>query len=484
MWPRLRLVGAIAVLGALYFEAGSLGLKLAFVHASATAVWPPTGIALAALLLFGTRLWPGVFVGAFLVNISVTGDLPTTLCIACGNTLETLIGATLVSRYAQGRNFLYDPRSFFGFMLLAALGATTISATAGAASLTALGLADPDALGAIWLNWWLGDAAGALIFTPLIVAWVDDFTVYRNRRAAIETVVLLGSLVVFTEIVFGGGAPLPLGHSPFLVAPLLLWPAFRFGPRMTATCVFAVFALALALTLEGHGPFAGRAPLATLLSLQSFVSVLAITSMAVAAANSARTRATADLVQSKRELEAAIALLAAECKHDPLTGIANRRGFNERLRVEAERARRRDEPLAMLVVDIDRFRRHNQELGHGAADDVLRMVALMLGSQIRACDHVARFGGDEFVILLPGTDVAGARTTAERCRRTVERADWGGRRVTVSIGATAFHVTAEDEAELLGFADQALFRAKAAGRNRVASLSVRPRLAERTAEQA
>src|SRR5262245_45164090 len=111
MWPRLRLVGAIAVLGALYFEAGSLGLKLAYVHARATGHWPPTGIALAAFLLFGTRLWPGVFIGAFLVNISITGDVPTTLCIASGNTLEALIGATLVLRYAQGRNFLYDPRS-------------------------------------------------------------------------------------------------------------------------------------------------------------------------------------------------------------------------------------------------------------------------------------------------------------------------------------------------------------------------------------
>jgi diguanylate cyclase (GGDEF)-like protein len=483
MWPRLRLVGAIAVLGALLFEAGTLGLKLAYVHASATAVWPPTGIALAAFLLFGTRLWPGVFIGAFLANISVAGDLPTTLCISAGNTLEALIGATLVSRYAQGRNFLYDPRSFFGFVLLAALGSTTVSATTGAASLTVLGLAEPDQLGSLWLNWWLGDAAGALIFTPLIVAWVDDFRVHATRRVAIETLVLLGLLVILTEMVFGGWAPLSLGRSPFLAAPLLLWPGFRFGPRMTATCVFVVFALSLALTLGGHGPFAGPVPLATLLSLQSFVAVLAVTSMAVAAANSARTRATADLVQSKRELEAAIALLAAECKHDPLTGIANRRGFNERLRTEAARARRRDEPLGMLVVDIDRFRRHNQELGHGAADEVLRMVALVLGSQIRACDHIARFGGDEFVILLPGTDVAGARVTAERCRKSVEKADWGRRRVTVSIGATAFHVTEEDEADLLGIADQALFRAKAAGRNRVSSLSVRPRVTERTAQQ-
>jgi two-component system cell cycle response regulator len=111
------------------------------------------------------------------------------------------------------------------------------------------------------------------------------------------------------------------------------------------------------------------------------------------------------------------------------------------------------------------------------------MVALVLGSQIRACDHIARFGGDEFVILLPATDLAGARVTAERCRRSVEKADWGRRRVTVSIGATAFRVTKEHEADLLGLADEALFRAKAAGRNRVASIAIRSRAMEKAAGQ-
>jgi diguanylate cyclase (GGDEF)-like protein len=473
MVPRLRLVGAIAVLGATYFEAATFGLKLAYVHASATAVWAPTGIALAALLMFGTRLWPGVFLGALLVNVTTPGNLATACFVAAGNTLEALLGAILVQRYANGRTFLYDPRSFFRFVLLAALGSTVIGATTGLSALTALGFATPESFGEIWLTWWLGDAAGTLIFAPLIVSWVDDPRVRWNRREAVEPLLVLGFVVGVSELVFGGWAPDPFGHFPFLMAPLLLWPAFRFGPRLTATSVLVTFLVALVRTLDGSGPYATPVPFAELLALQIFLAVLAVTSMAVAAANSARCRATADLVQTQRELQGAIAMLAAECKHDALTGVANRRGFAERLRAEAERSRRRREPLAMLVVDIDRFRRHNQEMGHAAADQILRSVAVVLKAQLRACDHLARFGGDEFVILLPATEVAGARVTAERCRRAIADADWGARRVTVSIGVTSFEVETMHQSDILAIADQALFRAKAAGRNRVASLSVR-----------
>src|SRR5438552_9932473 len=113
----------VVVLGlaAVYLLAGKLGLLLAFVHASATPVWPPTGIALAALLLLGYRVWPGIFLGAFLVNITTAGTVWTTVGIAAGNTLEGLAGAWMMNRWANGRDAFYQPHNVIKFGAVSAL---------------------------------------------------------------------------------------------------------------------------------------------------------------------------------------------------------------------------------------------------------------------------------------------------------------------------------------------------------------------------
>src|SRR2546421_4753420 len=125
----------VVVLGlaAVYALAGKLGLLLAFVHASATAVWPPTGIALAAFLLLGYRVWPGIFLGAFLVNLTTAGSIATTVVIATGNTLEGLAGAYLVARVAPGAPTFDRPPAVFKFAVLAALASTTVSPFFGVA---------------------------------------------------------------------------------------------------------------------------------------------------------------------------------------------------------------------------------------------------------------------------------------------------------------------------------------------------------------
>jgi len=134
-------VASNAALAAVYVGAGSLGLTLAFEHPSATAVWPPTGIALAAVLVLGYRVWPGISLGAFLVNILTAGSGLTSLGIAAGNTLEALAGAYLINRFARGRRAFERPRDILVFSVLAALASTTVSATFGATSLVLGGVA-------------------------------------------------------------------------------------------------------------------------------------------------------------------------------------------------------------------------------------------------------------------------------------------------------------------------------------------------------
>ena len=157
MLTHWRTARAILSLAAAYFVVGRLGLSFAIVHPSASAIWPPSGIALAALLLWGYRLWPGVFLGAFLVNITTQVTVATTVAIASGNTLEALLGAWLVNHFANGPKVFERAKSTFNFVLLAGLISTTVSATFGVTSLTLGGFAQADRLAAIWLTWWLGE---------------------------------------------------------------------------------------------------------------------------------------------------------------------------------------------------------------------------------------------------------------------------------------------------------------------------------------
>src|SRR5437879_13688176 len=162
-------LGTVTVLAAVYLIAAKLGLKLAFVHVSATAVWPPTGIALAAFLVFGYRVWPGIFIGAFLANVLTEGTVATSLGIAAGNTLEGVTGAYLVNRFAGGTHAFDRPQDVFRFAFFAATLSTMVSPTVGVNSLSLSGFASWADFGAIWLTWWLGSAVGALKLAPLFV---------------------------------------------------------------------------------------------------------------------------------------------------------------------------------------------------------------------------------------------------------------------------------------------------------------------------
>src|SRR5438034_32375 len=237
----------LAALFGLYVLTGKVGLSVAFVHASATAVWPPTGIALAAFLTLGYECWPAIFAGAFVVNITTAGSVATSLGIATGNTLEGLLGAALVSRFAEGLRAFERPRNILKFAFLAAGGATTVSATCGVTSLVLGGFARWADYGDIWLTWWLGDVAGALVVAPVVLLWSANPRVLWSRRQALEAVALVVSLLVVSALVFGGFFPARTKDYPleFLCIPILLWAAFRFGAREAATALLLLSGIAI-----------------------------------------------------------------------------------------------------------------------------------------------------------------------------------------------------------------------------------------------
>src|SRR5258705_5924168 len=302
--PRLHeiLVGLAVTTG--YFVAGKIGLSLASVNPSATAVWAPTGIALAGFLVLGYRIWPGVLLGAFLVNVTTTGTGETSLGIAAGNTLEGLLGCYLVQRFAGGRQVFDQPDSIFKFAVLAGLAAT-VSATIGATTLSLGGLARWHDFAPIWLTWWLGDAAGALIVTPLTMIWWLNPRVSWTPRQWAELGVHFLALASLALLVFSAWSPFHDRSYPiqYLCLPPVFLIAFRFGPRESATSLALLAGIAIHGTLGGHGPFAGRSLNESLLLLQSFLAVLSIMALATAAAMSGRRRVETSVRQLNEDLE-------------------------------------------------------------------------------------------------------------------------------------------------------------------------------------
>ena len=287
--PRLMRVGVLTALAVVYFVAGRFGLSLAIVNDSASAIWPPTGIAVAALLLLGPGVWPAVAVGAFLVNLTTSGVVGSSVAIALGNTLEAVVAARLATRFARGRAAFERPPDIVRFAICA-MAACAIAASIGTLSLMATGLAGASEAVSIWLTWWLGDTVGTMLVAPLVLLWTGSRRIEWTAARAAEAAALIVCLVVASMVVFSG---LSFGARryplQFLVMPILLWAAFRFGARETATSAVVASAVAVAGTLRGFGPFALSSPNESLLLLQSFVGVTTTVMLAVAAEVECRT---------------------------------------------------------------------------------------------------------------------------------------------------------------------------------------------------
>lgn len=279
-----RSFAVLAGIAAIYFVAGKLGLLLAFVNVSASAVWPPTGIAIAAFLLFGLRIWPSIFAGAFFVNASTAGSLLTSLAIALGNTLEGAAAALLVTAFAEGRNVFARASNIFKFVVIAALTAP-VSASIGVTSLALGGFADWEAYRPVWFTWWLGDVTGALLITPLILLWSKEFRIrlgYKRKAEALAffAVIIITSVLIFIWLSRAYNENYPIG---FVAIPLLMWAAFRFGQRGTISASFIIAVIALWGTLNGYGPFARGDPNESLILLQAFMAIVTVTALAVSA---------------------------------------------------------------------------------------------------------------------------------------------------------------------------------------------------------
>ena len=315
-----RRVLEFLVLTATYVAAGKLGLSFAPVTDSTTAVWPPAGLALGALLLLGPRVWPAIATGAFIVNLFTLRLVEPSLLMAAGNTIEALVGWWLVTRFAGGAAAFDRAGTVFRFAVIATV-APLIAASIGTAAQAAFNLAQDAEYRLVWLTWWVGDTVGVITIAPLVVMWARPSRKRWTVTRGAEFAAVLAAVVVVSWGVFGnsrfGSQRYPL---PFLAVPVLLWPAFRLGGRETVVATVVMSAVAIVGTVNGYGPFANRPPELALLALDLFVGVWTVAMLAVSAEVEARESTDADLRTLNEHLEERVRRRTEELKrmHDRL----------------------------------------------------------------------------------------------------------------------------------------------------------------------
>src|SRR5437879_3218990 len=351
MSQSLRRVALLFGLAAVYYFAAKLGLRFAYINSSVTTIWPPTGIALAAFVLLGYRVWPAILGAAFLANFATTGAVLPSIGIAIGNTAEGLLGAYLVNRFARGGRVFNRVRDILRFTLLAALVSTVVSATIGILSLLLGGLVSWSDVPRVWLTWWLGQAGGDIARLPGLVA------------------------------------------APSVV-------------------------LAAVVAAQRARPGAWRAPAVTA----------------------------------------------------PLAGLANPRQLGQALGGEIKRSRRTAQPLAVVLLDLDGLKQINDRHGHLAGSLAIRRVAEALLGSCRATDTAARFGGDEFALVLPETGEAAAwhvaRGVVDRLATDAEKPN-----LSISVGVAVYPGHGETVEALLNAADVALYETKERRKSRASGLA-------------
>jgi diguanylate cyclase (GGDEF)-like protein len=437
----------IFILTAVYFAGGKLGLTLAYVHPSATAVWPSLGISLGALLIFGYDLWPGILLGAFLVNLTTAGSVTTSIFIATGNTLETVTGAFLVSRFAGDRNAMKRSQDIIKFAILGGMVSATIAATIGAWSLVWGGFAMRAEVLPIWWTWWLGDAVSVIIFAPLLLLWNSNPFVRWRLASVLEATLLLIcmvaiGMVVFSDVVISGTRNYPL---EFLCVPFLIWAASRFGQREAALATVVLSGPAIWGTLHGFGPFASGTKNESLLLLQAFLGVGAVMTMVLASE-----------VAERRRSERDARILAGV---DRLTGLGNYRKLIDTLEMEIKRAERSKRTFVFVLMDLDGLKRINDIYGHPVGNRALCRLANVLQIHCRSIDTPARYGGDEFAVILPECGMEFARAVADRLSERLAN-DGELPELAVSIGFSVWPHSGRSAEELIRDADRALYAMK------------------------
>src|SRR3984957_15786283 len=446
-----------------------LGIVLAGQSEGVATIWFTNGMLFALVITRPRSVWLRYFLIGFFADTFadiIYGDpLPLSLGVAVANSIEVITSALILTRIFGNPFNLSKRRPLLGFLGVAVIGATALTSALGASWTLLFVKAGP--WPTLFRTWYLGDILGMAIIAPLVfILQRPGFFVMLHSRQLPKTLMLIAVPAIATVLVFNHSAD-PL---IFFIFPPLLLVVFRLGFPGTVLSIFVVAGISIGFTVAGRGPLmliANSTMLHRIVVEQIFVAVALFTTFPVAA-----------LLEEGKELEHSLQKSEHRYRElataDALTGLANRRGFDEQLEAEWQRAIRAHESVAILLMDVDLFKSYNDIYGHIGGDECLRCIAnVIAGALQRSSDRASRFGGEEFAVTLPNTELDRAFVVAENIRKAVAAMNLPhpcnphGHQ-TISIGVAAAIPTHEESAvSLLTQSDHALYPAKDLGRNRV-----------------
>ena len=297
----------VIIIAFVYLVMAEVGLSFASLNSNVSPIWPPSGIAIAAVILFGMRAWPGVLLGALVANYLTPVAGFTAEAIAFGNTVEALAVAVALQRLGFDRS-LARAKDVFKFVLVVFL-CTILSATIGNLSLCLTGSAPWEQFPVLWLTWWLGDVSGAVILAPLILVWSSKSFPWSGWRT-VEATLLISLVSLAALITFSKAPPVPVRYQPLtrLIIPFFLWAAFRLGPRGVTLAIFAQSSFAVWGTIHGFGPFISSTLPQSLITLQLFIASNAITFLALVSVIEERRVAQATRLENEKRLAGNLAI--------------------------------------------------------------------------------------------------------------------------------------------------------------------------------
>ncbi|MFA6195090.1 MAG: diguanylate cyclase [Sulfurimonas sp.] len=420
------------------------------------AIWPPTGVALSFLFFRGNRVILGIFLGAFFLNMTLSSPI-VAFEIAIGNTIGPIITYWLANNTAIKDDIFHDTNTIIAFIFYSIIGAF-ITSSMGTTVLYLHGFlaSEHQILG--WMMWFFGDLIGFIMITPVFIAYTLQQNITLSEKNHIGEIALIFIVLILSSVlIFGSGYFFDERYPiEYLILFPLIWASIRLRHGINLIFLVVVTILAILGTSSGYSQFsfAGDHKL-SLIMLQIFIFTVTFSILML----------TAQRYQTERILEEKEQLTLL----DSLTGIGNRRFFTETFKKELDKSDRYKHPISLIIFDIDHFKQINDSFGHHSGDVVLQEISSLISSHLRSSDLIARWGGEEFTIILPESTLHEAVLAAEKLRKSIEEHSFSiNKQITCSFGVI---LCADNEStdDAINRVDAKLYEAKESGRNKVVS---------------
>jgi diguanylate cyclase (GGDEF)-like protein len=456
--------GEIIAVALVYIVSARIGQLFSIEPGNVTPVWMPSGLMLAWVLIRGRYVWPGVFLGAFVGNVWAYADFSSlSMTIASlssgsanglGDAVCSVGSAYCFTLFNGDGNPFKSLKAFLLLFLFGVLLGPLLSALVGVSALLATGFLTTGSYGISLFTWFLGDAVGVLVFTPMLLTYFFPRQERSKKISNLEIVIFVTTLFLIPFIGFFPDILSTLRQQQgLLFVPVFLWGVLRMNQIVIFNSVGYFSVLLIIASYFGAGLIEYESQFESVLILQLYI-IVTISSVFI-------------LSSLVNEKELLLRQLQESYNHDSLTKIFTRKYWENRLDEEIERKKRYGSPFCMIMYDIDHFKNVNDNYGHGVGDKVLVELSELVSTDIRDVDVLARWGGEEFVILLPQTRLVEAGKIAERIRSHVEKTALLPNEVlTISLGVIEFAADC-DRDQQLNRLDEALYDAKDSGRNQV-----------------